>query len=197
MKGARYGINLLPWRELERARKNRLFVGAIAGAFAAGVAVVSMADWSLERRIEAQQLRNGLLERGSAMLQGRIAEARGLREQRELLLARMAVIGRLQNDRPVMVRVFDELVNTLANGMYYRQINMRGQSVSVWGVAESNERISALMRNLGNSPWFASPELKHIREDPGNREYGPGASTFEMSFVRVAQPAATGLVPDG
>ncbi len=180
-----YRINLLPWRELEQVRRNRLLLAALAGAIAAAVVVVSTASWSFERRLAAQQQRNRLLEQETALLEGRIARLRGLREQREQLLARVAVIDKLQNDRSVIVRVFDELVNTLAGGMHYRLVEMRGRSLAVRGVAESNERISALMRNLDGSDWFASPKLKRVREDPGNHEYGAGASTFEMSFMQV------------
>ena len=187
---AQYRINLLPWRELQRVRGNRMVFGTLAGVFAAGVMLVFTASWSLDRHIEAQQQRNRLLEQETALLEGRIAEVRGFREQRDQLLARVAVIQQLQNDRLVTVRVFDELVNTLAGGMHYLLVEMRARSLSAKGVAESNERISALMRNLDGSAWFAAPNLKRVREDPGNRDYGAGASTFEMSFMQVHPDAA-------
>ena len=188
---ARYQINLLPWRELERVRRNRTLFGTLTGVFAVGVMTVSLVDWSLDRRIEAQQQRNRLLEQETASLERRILAVRGLRERRDQLLARVAVIHQLQNERVVTVRVFDELANTLVGGMHYRLVEMRGGSLAVRGVAESNARISALMRNLDGSAWFASPNLKHVREDPGNRDYGAGASTFEMSFMQVHPDVAS------
>ena len=97
----------------------------------------------------------------------------------------MRVIQDLQGNRPVIVRVFDEVVQTLAKGVHYDALAMKSGLLSIEGVAESNNRISALMRNLDGSDWFASPNLRSIKEDPGNSDYGEQASTFDMSFVQV------------
>ncbi len=108
-----------------------------------------------------------------------------LRKQREDLLARMRVINELQGNRPVIVRVFDEVVQTLAKGVHYKKLEYEGNILSVAGVAESNNRISALMRNLDGSDWFTAPNLKGIKEDPTNSDYGEQASTFDLSFVQT------------
>ena len=104
----------------------------------------------------------------------------------------MQVIQELQGNRPIIVRVFDELVQTLAKGVHFNQIDMIGPNLSIQGTAESNNRISALMRNIDSSEWFADPNLKSIKEDPQNANYGSQASTFDLTFSQVNPKAAEG-----
>ncbi len=118
-------------------------------------------------------------------LDKRIAEIRTLRKQREDLLARMRVIQELQGNRPVIVRVFDELVQTLAKGVHYKELKMEGTLLSTVGVAESTNRISSLMRNLDGSTWFTDTNFKGFKEDPQNADYGEEALSFDLSFVQV------------
>ena len=180
---ARSAINLLPWRDFERARGNKVLLAALGGVLGAAVTLIYASAWALDNRVELQDSRNRLLERESAVLQTRIAEVRRVRGQREQLLERMAVIQRLRNRRQVTVRIFDELANTLPDGMHYQRVELQDGSLKVRGVAASNERISLLMRNLTGSAWFAAPNLERIREVRMNSAYGPGAGTFEMTFV--------------
>lgn len=178
-------INLLPWREWERERKRKEFLGNLAGVLVAAVALVVLAGWYLEGRIENQEARNAYLQHEIEDLDRKIAEIENLQKTRDELLARMRVIQELQGNRPVIVRVFDELVRTLAKGVHYRSLEMTGHRLSAAGVAESNNRISSLMRNLDNSDWFANPNLKSIKEDPKNPDYGAQASTFNLTFVQT------------
>ncbi len=178
-------INLLPWREWERERRKKEFLVNLGGVLVAGVALVAVFGWYLGGRIEDQESRNAYLQKEIAVLDQKIAEIRDLQKTRDELLARMRVIQELQGNRPVIVRVFDELVRTLAKGVHFRSLAMQGNRLSVEGVAESNNRISTLMRNLDNSDWFASPNLKSIKEDPQNSDYGPQASTFNLTFVQT------------
>jgi type IV pilus assembly protein PilN len=177
-------INLLPWREWERERKQKEFLTQIAGVLVLGVVMIFGAGQFLDTAIDNQDGRNKFLESKITVLNGKIAEIQILRKQREDLLARMQVINELQGNRPVIVRVFDEIVQTLAKGVHYKQLSLQGKSLSVAGVAESNNRISALMRNLDGSDWFTTPNLKGIKEDPTNSDYGEQASTFELSFAQ-------------
>ncbi len=195
-------INLLPWREWERERRKKEFFGNLAGALVAAVAIVLLVGVYLNGRIESQQARNEFLEARIAELDHKIAEIEDLQKTRDELLARMRVIQELQGNRPVIVRVFDELVRTLAKGVHFRSLKKQGNVLTVEGEAESNNRISSLMRNLDNSDWFANPNLKTIKEDPKSVDYGPQASTFNLTFVQtnpnepdngsadVAKPAA-------
>ena len=183
-------INLLPWREWERERKQKEFLGQIVGVLLLALVGVFGAGYYLDTAIEHQESRNDFLDRKIKLLDEQIAEISMLRREREALLARMQVIGELQGNRPVIVRVFDEVVQTLAKGVHYKMANMNGRTLTVQGVAESNNRISALMRNLDASDWFSQPNLRGIKEDSDNSDYGEQASTFDLSFIQV-DPNAT------
>ena len=178
-------INLLPWREWERERKQKEFLAQVGGVLLLGVLLIFGAGQYFDTSIEGQNGRNKFLTSKIKVLDEKIAEIQSLRKQREDLLARMRVINELQGNRPVIVRVFDEMVQTLAKGVHYKKLEMSGPVLTVEGVAESNNRISALMRNLDGSDWFAQPNLKGIKEDPTNSDYGEQASTFDLSFVQT------------
>lgn len=178
-------INLLPWREWERERKQKEFIAQTGGVLLLAVLMIFGAGQVLNNAIDSQEGRNQFMQGKIKVLDEKIAEIKTLRKQREDLLARMRVINELQGNRPVIVRVFDEIVQTLAKGVHYRKLQMEGTQLSVAGVAESNNRISALMRNLDGSDWFAAPNLKSIKEDPENTNYGEQASTFDLSFVQT------------
>lgn len=172
-------INLLPWREeLREERKKEFLQYLLLTLLVAGGLVFVAGTW-ISGRIEDQQARNKYLQDEIKVLDARIAEIRDLARQRQELLDRMQVIQELQGNRPVIVRVFDELVRTLAKGVFYTNLTYRGNLVTVSGVAESNNRVSELMRNLDASEWFRDPNLKGLREAPN---YGPQASTFELTF---------------
>jgi type IV pilus assembly protein PilN len=178
-------INLLPWREWERERKQKEFLAQTGIVLVLGVLLILGAGQVLNNSVATQEGRNAFMEGRIAVLDKKIAEIRSLRKQREDLLARMRVINELQGNRPVIVRVFDEIVQTLAKGVHYRKLEMKGATLTVAGVAESNNRISALMRNLDGSDWFAAPNLRSIKEDPTNSDYGEQASKFDLSFVQT------------
>ncbi|MCZ6641413.1 MAG: PilN domain-containing protein [Gammaproteobacteria bacterium] len=179
-------INLLPWREWERERKQKEFLVNLVAVLFLGVALVFAGGWYLDDSTERQNERNQFLAQKIAVLDERIAEIRNLRSQREELIARMRVIQDLQGNRPLIVRVFDELVRTLSSGVHFRSLRMEGTNFSVAGTAESNNRISSLMRNLDDSDWFAEPNLKSIKEDPKNSDYGSKASTFDLTFSQTS-----------
>ena len=178
-------INLLPWREWERERRQKEFLVQIGVVLVVGIVIVFGAGSYLETAIESQEGRNKFIQREIKVLDKQIAEIKDLRKQREDLLARMRVIQELQGNRPVIVRVFDQIVQTLAKGVHYQSLRLEGATLSVAGIAESNNRISALMRNIDGSDWFAAPNLKAIKEDPTNSDYGEQASTFDLSFVQI------------
>jgi len=178
-------INLLPWREWERERKKKEFLGNLAAVLVAGAALVLLGGFYFDGKVEGQQARNAYLEQEIAVLDERIAEIAQLQKTRDELLARMRVIQELQGNRPVIVRVFDEMVRALAKGVHFNTLKMNSNRLSLEGVAESNNRISSLMRNLDSSEWFTSPNLRSIKEDPSNSDYGMQASTFNLTFVQV------------
>ncbi len=178
-------INLLPWREWERERKRKAFLTNVAGVVVAGAVVVLAWGQLLDQQKAYQDSRNQYLEDKIKVLDKRIAEIQDLQKKRTELLARMRVIQELQGNRPVIVRVFDEIVRTMSKGTHYKSLKMDGTNLSVSGVAESNNRISSLMRNIDGSQWFTEPNLKSIKEDPQNGDYGNQASKFDLTFVQV------------
>jgi type IV pilus assembly protein PilN len=177
-------INLLPWREWERERKKKEFLGNLAGVFVLGALLVVVGGWVLDNNIENQNARNTFLENKISELDTKIAEIAQLEQQKKDLEERMALIQELQGNRPVIVRVFDELVRTLSKGVHFNKLEMAAGNLKVAGTAESNNRISSLMRNLDESEWFQAPNLRSIKEDPDNSDYGPQASTFDLTFVQ-------------
>jgi type IV pilus assembly protein PilN len=183
-------INLLPWREWERERRKRQFLGNLAGTFVLGAVLVLAGGWYLDGRIENQNDRNRFLRAEIDVLDQQIAEIADLRKKREELLARIRVILELQTNRPIIVRVFDELVRTLSPGLHFTNLKLQGNLLTLDAQAESNNRISSLMRNLDGSELFAAPNLKSIKEDPKNEQYGAQASVFNLTFTQT-NPNAT------
>ena len=177
-------INLLPWRDWERERKKKEFLGNLAGVLAFAAVLVFLAGWMLDGNIDHQNARNKYLEDRIADLDLKIAEIAQLEKQRADLQERMALIQELQGNRPVIVRVFDELVRTLSKGVHYNKLKLAAGGLTVEGTAESNNRISSLMRNLDESEWFESPNLRSIKEDPNNSDYGAQASKFDLTFTQ-------------
>ncbi len=182
-------INLLPWREERRKRRQQEFIAQVVASLLGAAFVVFLIHLGYGQLVSNQQARNERIEKEIASLDEQIAEIQTLRDKREQLLGRMRVIQELQGNRPVIVRVFDEIARTLANGVYFRTLKMEGDVLTVAGSAEANNRVSALMRNLDGSAWFIDPNLKGIKE---NIAFGPQASDFELSFKRVNPRAQEG-----
>lgn len=184
-------INLLPWREWERERKKKEFLTNMVAVLVLGGVLVFVGGWMLDSSIDSQNDRNQFMKTKIAALDAKIVEIQALQKEKKELLARMQVIQDLQGNRPVIVRVFDEMVRTLSKGVHYRSLEFKGKDFKVEGTAESNNRISALMRNLDDSGWFDAPNLRSIKEDTKNDSYGSQASTFDLTFVQV-NPNAEG-----
>ena len=175
-------INLLPWRdELREERKKAFFQSLLFVLIVAG-GLLFLAGTVIDGNIETQNARNARLQEEIRILDTRISEIRSLEQQRRDLLARMEVIQNLQGNRPVIVRIFDELVQTLADGVFYTSLRVAGSNVSLEGVAETNARVSALMRNLDGSDWFVNPNLRGLREAP---EFGSQASRFTLTVTQT------------
>jgi type IV pilus assembly protein PilN len=160
-------INLLPWRERQREERKKQFFTTLAIAAGVAALIVVAMDRVLVSQISNQNARNQYLTQQIALLDKEIAEIRQLQQQKKDLTARMAVIQDLQGRRPVIVRLFDELVRTLPEGIFYDTISRTEDSVSIVGIAESNSRVSALMRSLEDSEWFANPDLRQVTAEAG------------------------------
>lgn len=156
-------INLLPWREELRKRRNKEFaVMALVAVLLMG-GVVAGVDWHFKQRIAFQNDRNAFLEMQIVALDKKIKEIQDLDREKERLLARMRIIQELQSSRPEIVHVVDSIVKTLPEGVFYTTIKQTGRSINMVGVAQSNARVSSLMRQLESSDWFENPNLVEIK----------------------------------
>ncbi len=189
-------INLLPWREELRQRRNKEF-GVTAGiGVLVMAAVIAVVHLHFKSRILHQNDRNGFLEANIATLDKRIKEIQRLDDEKERLLARMQIIQRLQSSRPEVVHMFDELVQTLPEGVYFTRIQQKGRVLNIHGVAQSNARVSTLMRQLEASDWLEKPTLLQITSDvrpAGQGEQGVRLSNFQLNVSQedptIAKPA--------
>jgi len=173
-------INLLPWRdELRAERRNQFFIALGA---AAGIAafVILISNITFNSIIDHQGDRNRMLQAEIDMLNIKIKEIIDLEDQKDRLLARMEIIEQLQRSRPGIVHVFEELVTTLPDGVFLKEVKQDGTRLEIRGSAESNTRVSALMRNIDKSEWLSSPDLEVVEVKSAGSESGRRASEFTV-----------------
>jgi len=156
-------INLLPHRAERRKELQKQFITLAALTVLIGGIVWFLGHSFLERQINGQNQRNTFLETKITELDKKIAEIKKLKEQTQSLLARKRVVETLQSNRTESVRLLDQLVRQLPEGVYLKSIKQTGQDVSVIGFATSNARVSTLMRNFDASPWLEAPKLVQIK----------------------------------
>ena len=155
-------INLLPWREAERKKRQRDFGVALGGAVIAAVAVVMLTMLAYSQMIDGQQARNQRLTDEIRELELTIEKIDGLEREKERRLARMEIIEELQKSRPEIVHLFDELVRQLPEGVYLTGAKQTGARVEIRGIAQSSTRVSALMRQIDSSEWLGDPEVERV-----------------------------------
>jgi type IV pilus assembly protein PilN len=166
-------INLLPWREALRKEKKQEFLAiTVFAALVTGV-LFFFVHTHMNGLIDHQQARNQFLENEIKILDKKIAEIRDLEATKKALIDRMNIIQELQVARPGIVHLFDQMVTTLPTGLYLTSIGQKGAGLTVEGIAESNARVSAYMRNLEDSDWLKSPTLDVIEtKDEGPTRVG-------------------------
>lgn len=162
-------INLLPWREELRAQQQKDFVVQVALAAVFGAAIWGLWHMQMAGMIENQNSRNSFLQAQIKELDKEIREINDLEKTKANLLARMNVIQELQSNRPMSVHLMDELVRTLPDGVHLTQFQQNGTNLTINGVAQSNARVSAYMRNIDGSDWLASPGLQVIETKKSER----------------------------
>jgi type IV pilus assembly protein PilN len=165
-------INLLPWRQELRQRRRKEFLIGIGAAVGLAALVTLLAHLAVSSMIDAQNRRNELLKAEIAELDKAIEQILALEEQKSRMIARMEVIDTLQASRPEVVKLFDQIVSTLPEGVYLTSVKQSGKKLEFNGVAQSSTRVSAFMRNIDAAESLASPELKVIQTGGGS---SPGA----------------------
>lgn len=181
-------INLLPHRELRRERRKKDFIAGLLATVLAGVGLAVLVALGISGRIDAQQARNDFIKRENDKLEAQLREVAQLREEIDSLKARQMAVENLQRDRTLPVHVLDELVRHTPEGMYFRQLRHSDRKVTLVGLAQSNERVSDLLRTLANdTPWLERPELVEIKAitlgkpDPRDKDKEP-RRVFEFSL---------------
>jgi type IV pilus assembly protein PilN len=156
-------INLLPHREAARKLRRDLFYASLGASAFAGVVIAGGIYVWFAAQISSQQTRNQILSTEIKRLEGQIKDIATLQEEIAALRARQQAVEDLQADRNMPVHLLNELVKQLPDGVYVNNVKQTNNTVAISGVAQSNERVSELLRNLGsNSPWFTRPELLEI-----------------------------------
>lgn len=156
-------INLLPHRE-ERRQAQKRQMAILAGiVVAVGVVAVLVGYTAIAGMIEYQNSNNAYLKSEISKLDKEIEEIKALKEKTNSLLDRKKVVEELQANRSESVHLLDQLVRQLPDGLYLKAVKQNGKVVNIQGYAQSNARVSTLMRNLEASPWLESPDLVEIK----------------------------------
>lgn len=185
-------INLLPHREAARKRQRELFFTQVGLAVVLGVVVSGGIYMWYQNQIAAQQANNGFLKTEIAKLDAQIKDIAGLQSELVALKARQQAVEDLQADRNLPVHLMDEMVKQLPNGVYLNTLKQENQTILLTGSAQSQERVSELLRNLGSqSPWLTKPELIEIVAASA------GASNRRVSNFSIRVTLARGVPAPG
>jgi len=177
-------INLRPWREELRAERKQQFYVVLIGVMIIAAGLVVLQYQNINSSIRAQTARNDFIQKEISVLDAKIQEIESLKESREQLLDRMRIIQELQGNRPVIVRLFDELVRVIPDGLFITRVQRQGSRLSIQGRAESNNRISNLLRNFDQSPWFSSPNLTKVEAVDETKKENEFVLTVQQSITQ-------------
>ncbi len=181
-------INLLPWREtLKKEREIRFGIITGASLVFTGLVVLS-AHMYMGSLIDHQQRRNNYLNAEIKKAEAQISEIDKLKEDKERLIKRMDVIQVLEESRPQVVHLFDELVKQAPDGVYFSSIKQKGDKITLEGVAQSNARVSSLMKNIERSQWLSNPKILFIKTQKNNRQSRArsNVSSFKLEVMQTA-----------
>jgi type IV pilus assembly protein PilN len=179
-------INLLPWREADRKRKRQEFIVGVVGAIVIALLLGLAVNLKMEGVISSQNERNQLIKDQILDVDKQITEILDLEARKDKLKARIEVIEQLQRSRPVVVHLFDQLVRTLPEGVYFTSVKQTGNHLEFVGVAQSSTRVSALMRNIESSEYLTDPSLGKVATTNTGSE-------FTLSAKQTGQTADQAL----
>ena len=193
-------INLLPHREAKRRQRKQAFFVGLAASAAVGALIVGLWFAVLGQMTSAQSGRNDFLKVQITQLEGQIKDIATLRQEIEALKARQKAVEDLQSDRNTPVYLLDELVKQTPEGVYLTSIKQAGQVVTITGIAQTNERVSELLRNTSyNSPWLERPELVEIKSanvtTAGREQRRLFEFQMRLSMKRPQSPAQAASAP--
>lgn len=179
-------INLLPHREIKRAARRRQFNYLLAASLVLAVGVIGLGQAAIQNSVANQEERNSFLETEIAKLEVQIKEIKKIREETRALLERKQVVETLQSNRTEVVHLFDEIIRILPEGLYVKSVKQSGDQIELLGYTQSSARVSTLMRNLDESPWFEQPTLVEIKAATVNNMR---ANEFNLRVKQTKQQA--------
>ena len=179
-------INLLPWREELRRQKQKEYLTIVGICAVLTLAAWGAIHWHFQERIDYQTSRNSFIQDENKKLDKKIEEIKKLEREKDRLLARMKAIETLQTSRPIIVHIFDELVTSLPEGVFLREISQVGKNITIRGAAQSNARVSNYMRNVEKSDWLKDPSLDIIQSAS---EDGRRIANFVLKFKQTSPDA--------
>ena len=156
-------INLLPHREEKRKARRQQFYALIGMVSILAALIVFLVHSVIAGYITAQEAKNDFLNKEIAVLDEQLDQIKPLKEQTQALLVRKQIIESLQRDRAEAVRLLTEMTRQMPEGVYIRSLKQDGVKISLSGYAQSNARVSTLMRNIEASPWLEKPQLVEIK----------------------------------
>ncbi|MFK5915608.1 MAG: PilN domain-containing protein [Woeseiaceae bacterium] len=179
-------INLLPWREERRKEQLKQFLTMLGLSVVLMILIILAVHLQYNRMISAQESRNNFLSREITAVEKQIREINTLSKEKKRLLARMEVIQQLQRNRPGIVHLFEEMVKVIPEGSYIKSLKQSGKNLTINGVAQSNARVSAYMRNIDSSDWLTKPVLNIIQKK--GKTKSSGGRDFILRAEQLAQP---------
>ena len=177
-------INLLNWREEKRKQIEQQFYVMLAGAAVMGIGAVFAVQMQLGSMIDYQTSRNSYLESQIKIVDKAIAEIKVLEKKKADLLSRMNVIQKLQGNRSNSVHMLDDLVKVLPEGLHLTKFTQKNKELTFDGIAQSNARVSAYMRNVERAKWLKDPTLKIIKSD--KKKDSDGYSQFTLTSKQAS-----------
>ena len=189
-------INLLPHRAEKRRAKQIQFIAFSVISVLLGAVIVGFVHVAIMAQIDYQERRNAYLNKEIIILDKQIDEIKKLREQTKSLLARKTVVENLQSTRADVVHLLDQMLRILPDGVYLKSLKQTGNKISLVGYAQSNARVSTLMRSIEDSPWLDTPTLIEIHATGVG---GTRLSEFLLNFNLTKQipPEPTAVKPGG
>lgn len=177
-------INLLPWREERRKEQQKQFLSVLILSVILMGLIIAAIHLQMAQAIGSQNSRNDFLNKEIATVEEQIKEINNLARERKRLQDRIDIIQQLQRNRPEIVHLFDEITKVLPDGVYLTKLAQKGRALEIEGVAQSNARVSAFMRNLDSSAWLADPTLTII-ESEKKSDSTDGARNFKLNVKQV------------
>lgn len=189
-------INLLPWRDERREQRKKSFILVSIVSALMGVLVVFLAWSFFEHKLNDQQEANQLITNNNQQLDQKLQALNGLQEQRKAIIDRMKLIQGLQAQRPITVRLVDELVRVIPDNLYLTKLTRQGDQFSIEGKAESPNIVAEFMRKLGASPWYRNVFMSSFiaADDKGNAQQTSVVPRVEASYGSFVVTADLGAI---